>query len=87
MAYAPQTLKRRISVRGNQRGVVMRITNAIEDLRQQIHDDLRTQHPEWVQSNGESPMCASYEARLMKLLLAARPFVDFQKRVDDKFRR
>jgi hypothetical protein len=65
MAYAPQTLKRRISVRGNQRGVVMRITNAIEDLRQQIHDDLRRQHPEWVLPNGESPMCDAYEARFM----------------------
>ena len=38
------------------------------ELRQQIHDDLRIQHPEWVQSNGESPMCDSYEARLMELL-------------------
>ena len=57
------------------------------ELRQQIHDDLRIQHPEWVQPNGESPMCDSYEARLRELLLAATPFVDFQKRVDDKFRR
>jgi hypothetical protein len=31
-------------------------------LRQQIHDDLRTQHPEWVEPNGESSMC------LLKLL-------------------
>ena len=31
-------------------------------------DDLRIQHPEWVQPNGESPMCDSYEARLMKTL-------------------
>ena len=38
------------------------------ELRQQIHHDLRIQHPEWVQSNGESPMCDSYEARLMGLL-------------------
>ena len=37
-------------------------------LRQQIHDDLRSQHPEWVQPNGESPMCDSYEVRLMELL-------------------
>ena len=43
----------------------MRITNAIEDLRQQIHDDLRRQHPEWVLPNGESPMCDAYEARFM----------------------
>jgi len=38
------------------------------DLQKRIHDDLRTQHPEWVQPNGESPTCDSYEARLMKTL-------------------
>ena len=38
------------------------------ELRQQIHDDLRMQHPEWVQPNGESPMCDSYESRLVELL-------------------
>ena len=36
--------------------------------RQQIHHDLRIQHPEWVEPNGESSMCDSYEARLMELL-------------------
>ena len=36
------------------------------ELRQQIHDDLRIQHPEWVEPNGESPRCDSYEARLME---------------------
>ena len=38
------------------------------ELRQQIHEDLRIQHPEWVQPNGESPLCDSYEARLTELL-------------------
>jgi len=38
------------------------------ELRQQIHDDLRLQHPEWIQPNGESPICDSYEARLIELL-------------------
>src|SRR5947209_396623 len=38
------------------------------ELRQQIHHDLRIQHPEWVEPNGESSMCDSYEARLMELL-------------------
>ena len=38
------------------------------DLRQQIHADLRIQHPEWVQPNGDCPMCDAYEARLMELL-------------------
>ena len=38
------------------------------ELRQQIHDDLRIQHPEWVEPNGESPMCDAYEVRLTELL-------------------
>ena len=38
------------------------------ELRQQVHDDLRAQHPEWVQPDGTSPMCDSYEARLLELL-------------------
>ena len=38
------------------------------ELRKQIHDDLLIQHPEWIQPNGESPMCDSYEARLMETL-------------------
>jgi len=38
------------------------------DLLRQIREDLRVQHPEWIQANGESPMCDSYEARLLKLL-------------------
>jgi len=43
------------------------------DLLQRIHDDLRIQHPEWIQQNGESPLCDSYEARLMELLDGSRP--------------
>ncbi len=38
------------------------------ELRRQIHDDLRIQHPEWVQPNGECPMCDSYEALLIEEL-------------------
>ena len=38
------------------------------ELQQQTHDDLRVQHPEWVQADGKSPVCDSYEARLMELL-------------------
>ena len=29
-------------------------THNYTELRQQIHDDLRIQHPEWVERNGES---------------------------------
>ena len=38
------------------------------DLLQKIHNDLRLQHPEWIQPNGECPTCDSYEARLKELL-------------------
>src|SRR5439155_16067275 len=42
--------------------------HAYTELQQQIHDDLRIQHPEWVEPNGESLKCDSYEARLTELL-------------------
>jgi hypothetical protein len=38
------------------------------ELLQQIRGDLRIQHPEWIEPNGESPTCDSYEARLLELL-------------------
>ena len=41
------------------------------ELQEQIHDDLRSQHPEWVKSNGSSPMCDFYESRLTELLGAS----------------
>ena len=46
----------------------MRASNSIAQLRQQIHDDLRIQHPEWIEANGECPECDFYEARLMEEL-------------------
>jgi hypothetical protein len=41
---------------------VPRQVHTCTELRQQIHDDLRIQHPEWVEPNGESSM------RLMEML-------------------
>jgi len=38
------------------------------DLLRQIRNDLRLQHPEWIEPNGQSPICDSYEARLIELL-------------------
>jgi hypothetical protein len=40
----------------------------VAELQRQIHDDLRRQHPEWIEPGGESPMCDFYEARLRRLL-------------------
>ena len=41
-------------------------------LQQQIHDALRVQHPDWVEPNGNSPTCDSYESRLAELLGLSR---------------
>ena len=49
-------------------GAVFQQIHTYTELRQQIHDDLRLQHPDWVQPNGKSPICDSYEARLMELI-------------------
>jgi hypothetical protein len=49
-------------------GAVFHQIHTYTELRQQIHHDLRRQHPDWVQPNGESPICDSYEARLMELI-------------------
>jgi hypothetical protein len=43
----------------------------LAELLQQIRNDLRIQHPEWIQPTGETPMCDSYEARLMELLVGS----------------
>jgi len=48
--------------------IVMRASNPIDELRQQIHDDLRIQHPEWIEPNGDCPECDLYEARLIEEL-------------------
>jgi hypothetical protein len=42
-------------------------------LLQQIRNDLRLQHPEWIEPNGRCPMCDCYEARLIELLDASIP--------------
>ena len=47
---------------------VSRQIQTYAELQQKIHDDLRIQHPEWVQPSGQSPMCDAYEARLTELL-------------------
>ena len=37
-------------------------------LQKQMHDALRTQHPECIDPNGDCPTCESYESRLAELL-------------------
>jgi len=40
------------------------------ELKNQIHEDLRTQHPEWIEPTGECPECDEHEARLKELFEA-----------------
>ena len=37
-------------------------------LQRQIHEALLKEHPEWIEPNGECPMCEIYESRLAELL-------------------
>jgi hypothetical protein len=47
--------------------------HSYSELQQQIHEDLRIQHPEWVEPNGDCPTCDSYESRLAELLGIDQP--------------
>ena len=38
------------------------------ELRKRMREALRSQHPEWVNANGESPICDSYDERFARLL-------------------
>ena len=37
-------------------------------LQRQIHEALLKEHPEWIEPNGECPMCDIYESRFAELL-------------------
>jgi hypothetical protein len=38
------------------------------ELRELIRVSLRVQHPEWIESDGSSPVCDFYDARFARLL-------------------
>ena len=42
--------------------------HSYSELQQQIHEDLRIQHPDWVEPNGDCPTCDFYESRLAEIL-------------------
>ena len=53
-----------------------RVTKEVEpyvQLQRQMHEALLKEHPEWVQPNGECPMCEAYESRLAELLGLSSP--------------
>jgi hypothetical protein len=43
------------------------------ELQELIRVSLRAQHPEWVEPNGDSPICDWYEARFAQLLGLINP--------------
>jgi hypothetical protein len=42
------------------------------ELQGQMHEALRVQHPEWIEADGKSPTCDSYEACFAELLVSHR---------------
>ena len=42
------------------------------ELQCEVHDALRVQHPEWIEADGKSTICDSYEARFAELLVIHR---------------
>jgi len=42
-------------------------------LQQQVHEALRSEHPEWVELGGECPICEVYESRFAELLGLSLP--------------
>jgi len=61
-------MKRNSSVARQPSSVAAGQIHTYAQLQRQIHHDLRVQHPEWVKSNGDSPMCDRYERRLAELI-------------------
>jgi hypothetical protein len=43
------------------------------ELRELIRVSLRIQNPQWVEPNGDSPVCDLYEARFAELIRLAPP--------------
>jgi hypothetical protein len=60
-------------VKTNAFPIVPNEVRAYVQLQQQIHEALRKEHPEWIQPNGECPMCEAYESRLAELLGLSSP--------------
>jgi hypothetical protein len=63
-AIAPQPKTRTGSGvrRGSQR------IRSYGELQEQLHRDLLAQHPEWIDSEGNSPKCDEYDRRFAELI-------------------
>jgi hypothetical protein len=52
----------------NQSSTLSADVSPYPELRRKIHDALRLQNPEWIEPNGECPICDSYESRFAEQL-------------------
>ena len=57
-----------VSMKINASTAVPKAVQPYVQLQRQIHEALRTEHPEWIEPNGDCPMCEAYESRLAELL-------------------
>ena len=57
-----------VCMKTNASPIVPNKVPAYVQLQQQMHEALRKEHPEWVEPNGDCPMCEAYESRLAELL-------------------
>ena len=62
-----------VAMKTNASPIVPNKVPAYVQLQQQMHEALRKEHPEWVESNGECPTCEAYESRLAELLGLSSP--------------
>ena len=53
---------------GQGRSVRSKPIRSYAELQKQLRYDLRTQNPEWINSDGNSPTCDCYERRLAELI-------------------
>ena len=55
--------------RSNRRSISnARQIRSYAELQEQLHRDLLTQHPEWIDSDGNCPRCDEYDRRLAELI-------------------
>jgi hypothetical protein len=57
-----------VAMKTNASPIVPNKVPAYVQLQQQMHEALRKEHPEWVEPNGDCPICETYESRLAELL-------------------
>jgi len=57
-----------VPVKMNASHTVLEAVQSYVQLQQQIHEALCEEHPEWVEPDGNCPICEAYESRLAELL-------------------